>query len=64
MNRDRQVKSQQGASQYKITDPDFCCGLTSPNDTDNQNNIGLPSLRPRSHNRGSLCPMFLKRETS
>ncbi|XP_039750105.1 glutamate-gated chloride channel isoform X12 [Pararge aegeria] len=37
-----------------VDDPEFCCGLTSPNDTDNQNNIGLPSLRPRSHNRGVL----------
>ncbi|CAH2105707.1 unnamed protein product [Euphydryas editha] len=37
-----------------VDDPDFCCGLTSPNDTVNQNNIGLPSLRPRSHNRGVL----------
>ncbi|XP_045765710.1 glutamate-gated chloride channel isoform X7 [Maniola jurtina] len=37
-----------------VDDPEFCCGLTSPNDTLNQNNIGLPSLRPRSHNRGVL----------
>ncbi|XP_064071436.1 glutamate-gated chloride channel isoform X19 [Vanessa tameamea] len=37
-----------------VDDPDFCCGLTSPNDTVDQNNIGLPSLRPRSHNRGVL----------
>nr|XP_032512554.1 glutamate-gated chloride channel isoform X24 [Danaus plexippus plexippus] len=37
-----------------VDDPDFCCGLTSPNDTLNKDNIGLPSLRPRSPNRGVL----------
>lgn len=37
-----------------IADPDFCCGLTSPNDSLAQNRVGLSSLRPRSHNRGAL----------
>ncbi|XP_021187045.2 glycine receptor subunit alpha-2 isoform X1 [Helicoverpa armigera] len=37
-----------------VDDPEFCCGLTSPNDSLAQNNVGLSSLRPRSHNRGVL----------
>ncbi|XP_048478904.1 glutamate-gated chloride channel isoform X27 [Plutella xylostella] len=37
-----------------VDDPDFCCGLTSPNDSLAQNRVGLSSLRPRSHNRGVL----------
>ncbi|XP_072939510.1 glycine receptor subunit alpha-2 isoform X7 [Epargyreus clarus] len=37
-----------------VDDPEFCCGLTSPNDSLAQNTIGLSSLRPRSHNRGVL----------
>lgn len=49
-------------SRCKIADPEFCCGLTSPNDSLAQNTVGLSSLRPRSHNRGALCSMFMKRE--
>ncbi|XP_028175708.1 glutamate-gated chloride channel isoform X1 [Ostrinia furnacalis] len=37
-----------------VDDPEFCCGLTSPNDSLAQNRVGLSSLRPRSHNRGVL----------
>lgn len=46
---------------YNIADPDFCCGLKTPNDTV-ASPAGLPSLRPRAHNRGALCSMFMKRE--
>lgn len=48
--------------EINIADPDFCCGLTSPNDSLTNDKVGLSSLRPRSHNRGVLCFMFLKRE--
>ncbi|XP_049869920.1 glutamate-gated chloride channel isoform X5 [Pectinophora gossypiella] len=37
-----------------VDDPEFCCGLTSPNDSLSQNKVGFSSLRPRSHNRGVL----------
>ncbi|XP_052749253.1 glutamate-gated chloride channel isoform X14 [Galleria mellonella] len=37
-----------------VDDPEFCCGLTSPNDSLAQNKVGYSSLRPRSHNRGVL----------
>ncbi|XP_028025831.1 glycine receptor subunit alpha-4 isoform X46 [Bombyx mandarina] len=37
-----------------VDDPEFCCGLTSPNDSLAQNRVGFSSLRPRSHNRGVL----------
>ncbi|XP_053603665.1 glutamate-gated chloride channel isoform X4 [Plodia interpunctella] len=37
-----------------VDDPEFCCGLTSPNDSLAQNKVGFSSLRPRSHNRGVL----------
>ncbi|CAH2071357.1 unnamed protein product, partial [Iphiclides podalirius] len=37
-----------------VDDPDFCCGLTSPNDSLTTDKVGLSSLRPRSHNRGVL----------
>ncbi|XP_026322339.1 glutamate-gated chloride channel isoform X15 [Hyposmocoma kahamanoa] len=36
-----------------VEDPDFCCGLKTPNDTV-ASPAGLPSLRPRAHNRGVL----------